>query len=333
MIMLRKLYSETGLFDEIRFRSGLNIIMGRYSGDEKNPDINGIGKSSVVRLIDLAFLSASVKKHFRQPKYRFMEDHSYSLDVTVCDTCYTIKRFFGDFKKVWFGRSEEILTEYEEGEIKEILANKLFLSDTYKGYIETSWYRDLIRFYIKDDLNNRSRTDPVNFMNHVTRLPYRLALNFFLFGLPGKSVSEFDNASRNLRESQKIRKRLERKLSEDTGKNFKDYSREVIETERNIEELEETLKDCQFLKNYQDIEKELIRIAGRISEKNRRFHKLSKERESYRQSVRLELETDVEKVTKLYEEVSRHLAQFVRYELCKILNFRKKIVENRKKFL
>ncbi len=62
--MLNRLYSETGAFDEIIFKPGLNIIMGRYSGTRKSPDINGIGKSSVVRLVNLAFLSSSAKKEF-----------------------------------------------------------------------------------------------------------------------------------------------------------------------------------------------------------------------------------------------------------------------------
>ena len=64
MIILEKLYSKTGLIDPVVFRPGINLILGRYS-NYTNREINGIGKSMLVRLIDYCFLSLGAKKkHF-----------------------------------------------------------------------------------------------------------------------------------------------------------------------------------------------------------------------------------------------------------------------------
>ncbi|MFI5136891.1 MAG: DUF2326 domain-containing protein, partial [Sphingobacteriales bacterium] len=58
---------------DISFEPGINIVLGKYSGDKEAKGINGIGKSSLVRLINFCFLSASAEKIFIQPKYDFLK--------------------------------------------------------------------------------------------------------------------------------------------------------------------------------------------------------------------------------------------------------------------
>ncbi|MBI5676260.1 MAG: hypothetical protein HZC48_10625 [Nitrospirae bacterium] len=78
--MLVQLYSETDLLlKAFRFEPGINIILGKYSGDRENKGINGIGKSSLVRLIDYAMLSNSAEKRFSQPKYDFLRIENHNL--------------------------------------------------------------------------------------------------------------------------------------------------------------------------------------------------------------------------------------------------------------
>lgn len=46
MFKILSLSSPTGLFKELVFKDGLNIILGKYSKSGK--DINGIGKTTVI---------------------------------------------------------------------------------------------------------------------------------------------------------------------------------------------------------------------------------------------------------------------------------------------
>ena len=69
MVILKKIYSENGLFNPIEFKQGMNIIRGIYSKKEtvkksKMFDLNGIGKSTLIRLIDYALVSDSGKSFF-----------------------------------------------------------------------------------------------------------------------------------------------------------------------------------------------------------------------------------------------------------------------------
>lgn len=332
--MLNRLYSETGAFDEIRFQTGLNIILGKYSGTEKSPDINGIGKSSVVRLVDLAFLSSGRKREFTTHKYNFLQRHSFSLEFTIQNTRYTLKRLFHDLSKAYFAETGQELVEYREEELKEILADRLFRPVDFDLYFESGWYHNLMRFYIKDDLDSRARRNPVNFIHEATRAPYLYAHNLFLLGLPNKSIFEFDAYNQELKQQQQVKKKLEEKLFEDTGKNVVEFNHELLEIERKIAALEESLKEYQFFKTYQDVERELIEIAKQVGEKNALYNKFSKELEYYQHSYQRDVtEIDLERVTKLYEDVNAHLARFVKYELQKILTFRTEIAENRQKFL
>ncbi len=50
MFKLVSLQSEDTLFDPIYFHDGINIILGRYSKGGK--DVNGIGKTTIIELID-----------------------------------------------------------------------------------------------------------------------------------------------------------------------------------------------------------------------------------------------------------------------------------------
>jgi hypothetical protein len=60
--MLIRIYSETNLIDAVPFHNGINIILGKYSGDKEARGINGIGKSTLVRLVDFTLLSGKAEK-------------------------------------------------------------------------------------------------------------------------------------------------------------------------------------------------------------------------------------------------------------------------------
>ena len=99
MLTLNRLYSDTKLFDEVSFRPGINIILGRYSGPEGS--VNGIGKSTLVRLIDFAFL-ASRSDALSSEKHSFLKEHNVVLEFSLDQSHFQIKRSFGDLQVAHF---------------------------------------------------------------------------------------------------------------------------------------------------------------------------------------------------------------------------------------
>ncbi len=333
MITLNALYSETGLFDKITFRPGINIIKGLYTG---RGDVNGIGKSSVVRLIDYAFLATGAKSFFKQAKFDFVRGHDISLEFSIHDDSYKIKHFFRDKdNKVYFGKTAGELVEYSQNELKKILGMKLFPQDTYKGIIENGWFRNLMRFYIKEDLKHHQRLKPEEFINpgRSYRAARSVYHNLFLLDLPNENIVKFDRLDEDIKKKGNVKKELEKRLQEETGKTVDQYNSEKQKSEERIELLEKGTTDYKFLKNYEEIEEQLVKLSSTISEKLSLLRRLEKESQGYKESYKLEFDADIEKVSRIYSELDQQIGSFAKKTLQEVVRFRRDISENRKKFL
>ena len=334
MVLLKRIYSETGLFNEVRFHKGINIILGKYSKDKEQREVNGIGKSTLIRLISFAFLSKKAKKVFFSDKYDFLRQHNFTLEFSVDGTSYLIKRYFENSKKdiVYFGEKNSKLVEYSETEMKEILENKFFLND-YNFTVHGTWFASLMKFFIKDDMDHHRRIDPINFVHGSVRKSILLCYNFYLLGLPTEHLCEFDALRDKSRKLRNIKKDIEKKLKEETGKSVEELRTEITKVEQQITELEDSLKEYKFLKNYKDVEDKLVEISKEISKKLGEIHVLNKKLEAYRESYEIKIEIDIQRVTEIYREVNKKLGDFVENTLQEVIDFRKKIAEGRKRFL
>ena len=175
MILLKRLFSETKAFDEIIFKNGLNIIKGEYKTEKgKRGELNGIGKTLIINLIDLMFLSGSAQKLFKKNKFDFLKGHSATLELVSDENSFFIKKEFSELNKIKISDKLSNLTEYTVKEAKNVLFDKIFGHLGYKGDINSKYFRDLIRFFIKDDRRMSAIDNPINFI-HSTK-------NKFAFG-------------------------------------------------------------------------------------------------------------------------------------------------------
>jgi len=337
VITLKRLYSETNLFNEINFKSGINIILGRYSNSQKREGINGIGKSSVIRLIDLAFVGEQTKKHFQQIKYAFLNNHSFCLEFVVKDKTYIIKRLFREKELYsWLKEGEVSFIEYDESGLKDRLATICFLEDESSCYVDKTWFRDLIRFFVKDDINRSKRTNPIDFMSDGKFKPSDLSLyykNFFLLGLPNQKLIEYEEIDKQLKEQKKYKSAIINDIEKISGTKLEHLKSQQFEMEKEIHLLEKATQEYTFLRKYKEAEKELTNLESLISEKLLARNKWLKEKDNYERSLRVNLEADIEKVEKIYNEINTELAAFVRKTLSEVTLFRKTIAENRRSFL
>lgn len=97
MVTLKKIYSNTNLFNEIKFKPGINIVKGVYDRSKReHRGLNGIGKSTLVRLIDFALISDTSKdSYFDVQDYDFLKSHSVTLEFEAEGKSYYINRKFG----------------------------------------------------------------------------------------------------------------------------------------------------------------------------------------------------------------------------------------------
>lgn len=87
--MLKRLSSSTGLLlKDIEFKPGLNLIVGQYSDkkeavESQSHGTNGIGKSSIVRLVDYLLLSEKASTIFNHKKYNFLRDQEHEICLSL----------------------------------------------------------------------------------------------------------------------------------------------------------------------------------------------------------------------------------------------------------
>lgn len=339
MVILKQLYSETELFDKlfdkVTFRQGINIIQGVYTRSEKERSgLNGIGKSTLVRLIDFALVSDSTRNHdFDIKRYNFLKRHSVVLEFEVEGISYFIKRAFDNPRKPKFGTDIYSLESYEEAELRTILGNLFFGRSDYDGYFESTWFRNLINFFIKDDINNFRREDPLKFVDHHTKHFENYSYNLFLLDLPNKSITDFAGLEGDIKELKTHKSKVISRLEDETGKKIEEMHSQIRLLDDKINSFEKSIKDYKFLELYTDIENELIDISVSISSLLKKRTLLRRKLNECKRSYEYEIEFDEARVVKIYSESWGVFGDIIKNKLDDVILFRKRLADNRKRFI
>lgn len=333
--MLIRIYSDTHLIDAARFHHGINIILGKYSEDKEARGINGIGKSSLVRLIDFALLSARAEKRFHHKKYDFLrdEEHTLTLEFEVKAERYFIKRTFANLKKIYFGKRPDALDEYDKSEMKQVLEGIFFPTENNEVSLEGKRYRTLMDFFVKDDLQNQQRIDPLNFVSYNAKAPEKALYNFYLLNLPTKTLLRYNEVLLEYKESSKTVKYLSEKVKSDTGKDMQEFRTERLKIEKDIATLESSLKEYNFFATHQEIQRELKEVIVKINEQSILYHNANRKLEKLKSSYHDVPSIDLTKIQKLYNETLATFGNFVKKRLDEVIDFKKQLLTNRNKYL
>ncbi len=334
MVILKRIFAETGLFDEVRFGMGFNLIKGIYTkSHDARSGLNGIGKSTLVRLIDFALLSQEGQKYFDVARHEFLKGHSVTLEFEDDGIVYLVKREFAEPGKVRFGKSMDSMEEYSVVDLRVIFGNIFFGKDDYKGVFENNWFRSLIKFFIKDDINYYERKDPLKFISTHKSNFETYVYNLFLLGLPNKSVYDYSVIKEEIDALTKMRTRANKRIKEETGKKIGELSSEINLLDKKISSFQESLDKYEFLSSYENTEKELISISTQISLLLNQLTPVEKRLNDYKKSYEYEIEIDTKKIANIYSEVKIIFGDAVKKQLDDVVSFRRKLAENRKKFL
>ena len=334
--MLKRLYSESNLLvQDVPFNPGINIVLGKYSGAKEAKGINGIGKSSLIRLINYCFLSASAEKIFSQPKYNFLRaaDHNIILEFSIASKPYFIKRYFSSDDQIYFGPSPANFELYEKAEIKKILTSILFPIESDEVYFEGNRFGTLLNFFIKDDLVSQKRVDALNFLGFQGKAKDIALYNFFLLNLPTKHLIRYSEVSSEYDDKSRAAKELERTVQATTGKNIEQFKSEKLQIEQKVTLLEKSLTDYKFIDKYKNIETDLIELTKKINHQLELYHQQNHELKRLKELYSYDISIDTEQIKKLLNEALQTFGDLVKKSLDEVISFKKEILENRNKFL
>jgi uncharacterized protein YydD (DUF2326 family) len=334
--MLKRLFSNTGLLiKDITFLPGINVIIGKYSGDKEARGVNGIGKSTLIRLVDYAFLSDSAKKLFSKKEYDFLrkEEHDIILEFEVNKQPYFIKRDFNRKSNIYFGKSLNELEEFESTELKSILTNLYLPVEKEDVYFTGNKFRTVFDFFIKDDLDSQKRVDPLSFLKFGSNKKTNAIYNFFLLDLPTKALINYEGQSKEYTKFDNAVKAAEEKIKIDTGKTVQEYRSEQFNVEQRIILLENSLDNYHFIEKYKDIEKQLVEVTRLINIKLTEYNSLDKKLHKLKDSYNADQNIETKEIKKIYNEVVENFGNQVAKTLDEVIEFKNNILKNRKKYL
>lgn len=333
--MLVRLFSETGLLrSDVRFQPGINIILGKYSGDREARGINGIGKSTLVRLIDYCLLSDGAQKIFSKTDCAFLkkEDHNIILEFKVKEQTFFIKRSFTRKNRIGFGESLDALEEYDKGELRSILIDKFFPTENRDVFFEGQRFRSLMNFFIKDDLESQKRINPLNFIGHSLKARDTAIYNCFLLGLPTRGLIAYKELMDEYESYNKTITGLTGKMKYDTGKSIGEFKSDRAKLESRIEVLESGLGDYKFLDSYKNVESQVVELTAQINDKLKEYHSFNHKLNRIKESYRADPKINTQEIRKIYNDVLSTFGDIVSKTLEEIEAFKKTIIENRKKY-
>lgn len=330
MFKLVSLSSPSGLFKDIVFRDGLNIILGKYSKSGK--DINGIGKTTIVNFIDYCLLADGVKSDLFKEKYDFLRHDTIRLDFILGGNQYSIERGFEDKKRVFLTTNGGDAREFIDSDLRLILGSEM--GKGLSGIYEPIWFRTLMSFFVQND-HNFSQRDATNVLKFTIgkRQPELFTYIFLLLGIDNSLIWDFDNSSVELKSLRADQTRINKQIVEQSGKSIEDFRGECDSIARKVDKLEKGLDNYQFDENVADLENKLQSLSEKISGLNKKYIYLVSKHRDIQESLQINVDVNPDEVSGFYSEIHSEFSDFIRKSLNEVIEFRQEIATNRRNFL
>lgn len=339
-MILKRLYSEPAVFEEVKFVIGINYIFGAKT---VGPDVaiknslNGIGKSTFLDLIDFALLSSfskqSSKRLFAAYKEKILSDVSIILDFEVEDVQYVIKRSFDNPSMVNFSISGSAFEEYQVNNFKPRLCDIIFRRN-YEGHYSDKWLRKLLPFFIKiQDPAKEPFINPIKYTQEAKEVELN-NYHFFLLGINNKYSYQNLQVQTDFNKIDKTLKEANQLISETYGsKALSEIDSKLRSLTLETEKLDNSIKLFKLSEKYRIDEQQANYLTEKI--KNLWLDNSYDEQKlkNYENSLNLDIKITSNKIARIYSELNDLLGKQIQKTLSDAIEFRKNLVESRREFI
>jgi uncharacterized protein YydD (DUF2326 family) len=337
--MLHGVYANQPSFRPVEFIQGLNLIIAeRTDTSTKKDTTNGLGKTTLVEIIDFCLGSTGTRLRIDP-----LRDWSFSLDLTVAGNRVKATRYIADPNRItiegvttgWIEQPDE---DKDTGESfvglskwKRILGWALFkmpLFEDAQKYKPS--YRSLISYFIRTGLD--AYADP--FRHNRQQKTWDIQLNVaFLLRLNWEYAAKWQE----LKDQEQALKALDHAIKtgavEEALGSVGELEAESVRLETQVEVEQNALASFKVLPQYKEVQQEADQTTADI-------HALANENvidrrllRRYMESITAEEAPSDGSIEELYKETGLTFPDNVRKTLSESKNFHNKIIENRKSFL
>lgn len=336
-MFLSKLYAEpSGLFEPIEFIDGVNFIYGRKdSKDDPKKSLNGIGKSTLLDLLDFCLLASYQENH--NPRLCLLGQrilmYTIVLEFEANNQIHIIRRNFEKPNEVEYGVPGKI-SKFSVNDAKAKLFELIFNPSSYCGVSTDKWFRNLMLFFLKIQKHKKSKfLDPIQYIKELSVAELN-QLHFFLMRIDNSVIVENFGVQESLKRKQPALREV-KSLVENNYRltEIKEANNEINRLKREIESITVSMESFKLAEQYADAERDANGITEQIKAL---WHQNFSDREKikgYGESCRPSQPVSKIKIGRLYAEYNQLLGERAKKSLDDVIKFNKELSESREMFI
>lgn len=321
-ICLEKLSSENGVFDEIIFHDGINLILGEKYDDSsiKGRKTNGVGKSMCIEFIDFTFLCDYSKSRIAKiPKEVLPEEEDIILELTIGEESVTIKRNRKNQEKPIFYHENKRVQFNKIADAREYLRELIFGELTGKNIPSV---RNLLSILIRDEKSEFS--DILKCHDLTRRIPDDLTVHLYMLDISLDNYKKVLDTIREVDKTTTALNKIKKELTDNGSKKISDVKAELNELDGELVQLEEAIETFKTNDAFSSIETELVEIENQLDQLRGHQKILKLEYDKIRSLPKPEQVDDTE-IELVYNQFKENLGNTVVKSLNEVVGFKNKV--------
>ena len=321
-ICLEKLSSENGVFDEIIFHDGINLILGEKYDDSsiKGRKTNGVGKSMCIEFIDFTFLCDYSKSRIAKiPKEVLPEEEDIILELTIGEESVTIKRNRKNQEKPIFYHENKRVQFNKLADAREYLRELIFGELTGKNIPSV---RNLLSILIRDEKSEFS--DILKCHDLTRRIPDDLTVHLYMLDISLDNYKKVLDTIREVDKTTTALNKIKKELTDNGSKKISDVKAELNELDGELVQLEEAIETFKTNDAFSSIETELVEIENQLDQLRGHQKILKLEYDKIRSLPKPEQVDDTE-IELVYNQFKENLGDTVVKSLNEVVGFKNKV--------
>lgn len=321
-ICLEKLSSENGVFDEIIFHDGINLILGEKYDDSsiKDRKTNGVGKSMCIEFIDFTFLCDYSKSRIAKiPKEVLPEEEDIILELTIGEESVTIKRNRKNQEKPIFYHENKRVQFNKLADAREYLRELIFGELTGKNIPSV---RNLLSILIRDEKSEFS--DILKCHDLTRRIPDDLTVHLYMLDISLDNYKKVLDTIREVDKTTTALNKIKKELTDNGSKKISDVKAELNELDGELVQLEEAIETFKTNDAFSSIETELVEIENQLDQLRGHQKILKLEYDKIRSLPKPEQVDDTE-IELVYNQFKENLGNTVVKSLNEVVGFKNKV--------
>lgn len=323
-IRINKLFSDDDLFDEIKFREGINLILGEKFDESttRGRKTNGVGKSMSIEFLNFCLLSDYDKSRISKVPEDILKPTTYIiLDLSIGTDSVQIKRCVRKHDKPIIIRNGKE-TKFNKIDDARNYITELIFEELSAEQIPS--FRNLLSVLIRDEKSEFS--DILKCHDITKRIPDDLTTHLFLLGLSVEKYRNVLSIIKDIDKNQAALSKVKADLTENGKKRIPDVRAEMNALEAEVQELEQALDAYKSNNAFEAIECELADIEDLLEQLRIKQKAYRRELAKIKQMPQPESVNDDE-IELVYNQFKDNLGGAIVKSLNEVIGFKNKVEE------